>query len=88
MTMIRIIDMTDMKYTNAEHTNIDMMLLIEGKELPFPFHYVPEDQEPMTLAVKEILDGGPYPIAPYEDANSPPADSPPPAAGQSSVIAD
>jgi hypothetical protein len=89
MPIIRIIDITDMRYTNAEQTNIDMIIYYEGyvddegNNKPLPFHYVATDTEPMTLAVKDVLEGGPYPIAPYEDANSPPD-----AAGTSSVIAD
>src|SRR4029077_3015593 len=75
MPIIRIIDMTNMRYTNPEETHIDMMVLIEGEAAAHPFHYMPDaDDAPVTLAIKDILDGGAeYPIEPYVPPDSPPS---------------
>jgi hypothetical protein len=55
---------------------------------PQPFHYVPYDDAPTTLAVKKALAGGTRIIAPYVPPMRPQILHSSPSAGQSSVIAD
>jgi hypothetical protein len=79
------IALTNLRYSNPEQTNIELMVSLNtGGQFPFdgtiiPFHYVPHDTEPFTLAIKDELAKGTYTIAPYVPPTkpAPPADAPP-----------
>ena len=81
--------LTNLRYTNADQTCIVMDVQIDGHPIlssPHSFHYVPWDNEPVSLAVREALASGAHTIAPYVAPSG--ATTPEPAAGQFSVIAD
>jgi hypothetical protein len=65
------ITLSDLRHTNPEHTNIELTVALDlGQPFPFdgtpiPFHYVPGDDAPFTLAIKNELAKGVYSIAPY-----------------------
>jgi hypothetical protein len=65
------ITLTNLRHTNPEHTNIELTVSLDtGGPFPFdgtpiPFHYVPFDDAPFTLAIKDELAKGGYTIDPY-----------------------
>ncbi|MBN9601816.1 MAG: hypothetical protein J0G33_02675 [Afipia felis] len=56
---------SNMRYADASNTTIDMDVAgwIEGETIPFTYH--PDDTEPTSQAVKELLANKNYGIAPY-----------------------
>jgi hypothetical protein len=83
--------LTDLRYTDVEHTNIDLVVQIDEYPpftTPLPFHYIPTDLSPVTDYVRAALASGSYDIAPYVPPPEPPTvvvTTPP---GKSSVITD
>jgi len=62
------IALSDLKYSNAANTVIDMTVQIDGMfdGQPFPFTYDPNDPNPVPQMVKEALAANPsISIAPY-----------------------
>lgn len=58
------IAIANLRYVEATNTLIDMDVTIDGTVMPFTYH--PDDREPVSLAVKDLLNAGRYAIAPYE----------------------
>lgn len=84
-----MIKLTDLQYTDEDHTCINMTVQVDDEK--FPFHYVPYDETDLTKEIKKKLSSKKFAIAPY--VPPPPPSSPMsvvsnPRPGKSNVIAD
>lgn len=56
---------SNLRYADASNATIDMDVsgLVGGETIPFTYH--PDDTEPASLAIKELLANNNYSISPY-----------------------